>query len=257
MKKSYLYLMLFIIVIGFTTKTTKAATQADSIAVTLWCGINDSLYNASAGGVWVTGDFTAPIKHGTSDFWWHMPLDSVGKLRGDTIWYKITFHYKPGSLVDSSASTQGNSEMAHDSAFWYFSLAGSWDLGETVGAPCNIAWGVNRAIKFGTTDMSLAYFWGECPALDNGNPSVYTGINQVSNKNELSFFPNPADNIINLKNAAQVSNIKIVDITGQIVKQLKVNGQSSIDICTISNGIYLIQIEGTNGKTINSKLIKR
>jgi hypothetical protein len=64
-------------------------------------------------------------------------------------------------------------------------------------------------------------------------------------------------NIINLKNAAQVSNIKIVDITGQIVKQLKVNGQSSIDISAISNGIYLIQIKGTNGQTINSKLIKR
>ena len=167
MKKSYFILMLIFLSMGITTKTTFAATQADSISVTLWCGINKAVYDSSAGGVWVTGDFTAPIKHGNSDFWWHMRLDSIGKLNGvDSIyWYKIIFHYKPGSLVDSSKSVHGNPEMAHDSAFWYFSLAGSWSLGETVKAPCNVAWGVNRASKFGTKDTVIAFRWAQCPAL--------------------------------------------------------------------------------------------
>ncbi len=259
MKKCYLFSMLFCLVLGLATKNVNAATQADSITITLWCGINQATYDKSAGGVWVTGDFTAPIKHGNTDFWWHMPLDSIGKLNkvDSVFWYKIVFHYKPGSLADSAKSTHGNPEMAHDSAFWYFSLAGTWDLGETVGAPCNLAWGSNRALLMGAANQTLAFRWAQCPVL--ADPSLpVVGVAQLSTS-ELNIFPNPAGDVLNLKSTRTIAQISIVDLTGRTVQQVKLAGvsEANISISNLRSQLYFVKVEYTNGNVSTTKLMKR
>jgi hypothetical protein len=255
MKKSYLFSMLLFLALGFSTKTTYAAAQADSISVTLWCGINDSLYDASAGGVWVTGDFTGLIKHPGTDFWWHMPLDSIGRI-GKVAWYKIIYHYKPGSMADS-AVTMGvkQPELLHDSAFWLFALSSAWALGETVGAPCNKAWGVNRSMTFGTKDTTLAFLWGKCEVMA---APVFTSVAQLSTP-QLSIFPNPASDLVNLKNTIGMNSLKIYDMTGRLVDQIRLNGKSEISVSLkgLSSQMYMLQIQNMNGTLSTTKLFKR
>jgi hypothetical protein len=81
-----------------------------------------------------------------------------------------------------------------------------------------------------------------------------TGIEAVEGSNELSVYPIPTHDKINidLKTNSQACNLYIVNILGQEVyseKEHKIySGVKSIDLSTFHNGIYFVEVE------INSKI---
>ena len=83
------------------------------------------------------------------------------------------------------------------------------------------------------------------------------GINTTANVDSynsfenIKLYPNPVTSILNIVIADSMElpeNILIYNALGQIVKSLKVNNSSdlSVDVNSLSNGVYLIKIAGQN-----------
>jgi len=102
-----------------------------------------------------------------------------------------------------------------------------------------------------TIPNRLAYF-------DDQNFNMYPiteGVSvhdNIDSNNELFIFPNPVQSTINF--SKEVSNVKITDISGRVVKELSLTG-TSIDISNLENGIYIITGITKAGKTITRKIV--
>lgn len=65
----------------------------------------------------------------------------------------------------------------------------------------------------------------------------------VSSEENLAIFPNPSSDFITIPNLEGAVNYKIVDLSGRIVLKNKLALGESIDIQSLSNGIYLVHLE--------------
>ena len=61
-------------------------------------------------------------------------------------------------------------------------------------------------------------------------------------------YPNPAQNSLNI-DATESTTIHIVDLLGKTIYTQQLNlGANTIDICSLTNGVYMLQTE--KGETI-------
>ncbi|WP_417368945.1 T9SS type A sorting domain-containing protein [Flavobacterium beibuense] len=76
--------------------------------------------------------------------------------------------------------------------------------------------------------------------------------------NQLSIYPNPATDVINVANAQNINDINIVDLNGRIVKSAKFNGASEaqVNISDLSAGMYLMNVSSDQGTT-TKKIVKK
>lgn len=74
------------------------------------------------------------------------------------------------------------------------------------------------------------------------------------NKNNVSIYPNPVKNELNIQTDEIIKSIEIFDILGNCVHKEK-NKKQNINIEHLSKGIYLIRIQ-TEKRIINQKIIK-
>ncbi|MEI3497866.1 MAG: T9SS type A sorting domain-containing protein [Barnesiella intestinihominis] len=75
--------------------------------------------------------------------------------------------------------------------------------------------------------------------------------------NSIQIYPTQVQNTLNIQSESPVRKINIYSMTGQ--KQLEANnpGTASIDISSLSNGIYIVEIFADNGTAFKGKIIKR
>lgn len=75
---------------------------------------------------------------------------------------------------------------------------------------------------------------------------------------EISIFPNPTSNLLNIISSETISEIEIVNVMGQIVLQMDVNSDKAVcNVSNLSNGMYFIRIYGNeNGNIYTKKLTK-
>ena len=75
-------------------------------------------------------------------------------------------------------------------------------------------------------------------------PSV--GINENNDKKDIVIYPNPANNFININNLSHndIIELKLFNINGRLVKNIKTSNKNIIRINTIDliSGIYFIHI---------------
>jgi hypothetical protein len=69
----------------------------------------------------------------------------------------------------------------------------------------------------------------------------------------LKVFPNPASDLIRISGIDTIDNIRIFDMSGKIVKEVKA---SEIDVRNLSEGQYIINVYSGNN-IISRKLIKK
>ncbi|MBI9038187.1 MAG: T9SS type A sorting domain-containing protein [Bacteroidales bacterium] len=75
---------------------------------------------------------------------------------------------------------------------------------------------------------------------------IYWGIDD--NEINVSIYPNPATNTLNINSDSEVSNIKVLNYLGQTIDNIKVNGiELTVNTSTYNSGIYFIQIETEKG----------
>jgi len=102
---------------------------------------------------------------------------------------------------------------------------------------------------------------------ETGVPKIWTvNVSTSSNidfyNNKFKIYPNPSSGIFILENnyytkkSSTKLKTNIVNLTGQIIKTLLINGNDNIiDLSELKNGIYFINIETKNAKIIK-QLIK-
>jgi hypothetical protein len=81
-----------------------------------------------------------------------------------------------------------------------------------------------------------------------------TGIKQYADKNGISIYPNPASNKIFIEQVSKENLLEITlsDVYGKEI--LKKNKQNEIDVSSLVNGVYFMQIK-TNKNTSAQKII--
>ncbi len=84
-------------------------------------------------------------------------------------------------------------------------------------------------------------------------------LNKQTKAKEISIYPNPVNNVLNIFHDASVSieNIEIFDQTGELLLRQKLRNsqqQISMSVATIKTGVYLLKIILLNGTQIHSKI---
>ncbi|MBR5984585.1 MAG: choice-of-anchor J domain-containing protein [Bacteroidales bacterium] len=64
---------------------------------------------------------------------------------------------------------------------------------------------------------------------------------------EISLFPNPVTDILNITSSEEISSIEIVNVMGQIVTRMDVNSNNAVcDVNNLPNGVYVVRIHNMN-----------
>lgn len=81
-----------------------------------------------------------------------------------------------------------------------------------------------------------------------------TNDNTIAN---LSVFPNPSNNVVNVTADALISNVAIVDLNGRTVKSAKFDGvsEASVNVSDLASGIYMMTVSSDKGTT-TKKIVK-
>ncbi|MDM1061007.1 T9SS type A sorting domain-containing protein [Empedobacter falsenii] len=81
-------------------------------------------------------------------------------------------------------------------------------------------------------------------------------LNVNNDLKSLILYPNPADNIVNIKSISNIQTFTLIDFTGKILKEQKNINQKEIklNISGISKGIYIINVKNDK-ESISKKLI--
>jgi len=84
-----------------------------------------------------------------------------------------------------------------------------------------------------------------------------SSVNNIENKNNISLYPNPANNLIIIANETlkYIQNLQIFDVTGQICNSNIFDQENTIDISNLQNGIYFIKITFDDNSLITKKFI--
>jgi len=90
-----------------------------------------------------------------------------------------------------------------------------------------------------------------------GVPQIIVGMDELSDKNKFSIFPNPASDFINI-NTKEKSEIQIFNSTGQLILSQNANSiNTRLDISDFSTGVYFLNIMDEDGLIIGkSKFLK-
>lgn len=111
-----------------------------------------------------------------------------------------------------------------------------------------------------TTEYTVTGWNGKCSATSSTivNVSGTIGINGTENENSsLIIYPNPAKSTVNISCRGMEMAV-ISDINGrQIMKQVILGDNTTIDISTLHEGLYIIQILLEDGNYRVAKILKR
>lgn len=90
---------------------------------------------------------------------------------------------------------------------------------------------------------------------------INAGVTETkkSTTNKVHVFPNPAQNTISfqLEKSEIVKNYTIYNLLGDEIMVNNLVNSQSIDISSLSNGVYFFTLQNKEGKVYNSKFVKR
>lgn len=164
-----------------------------------------------------------------------------------------TFSPSSGVCVNDNVNFDGTTSVDANSYNWTFP-AGSPSSGSSTSPFPVISFGAS-----GTHAYSLVVQNACGTDTHNGTVSVNicTGVEEL-NKDVISIFPNPTNNLVNVSGIENAQTITLMDVTGKIVYT---NNNLSTDVLTIdlsnaSNGLYFMQVKTDNG-TDTYKIVKQ
>ncbi len=95
-----------------------------------------------------------------------------------------------------------------------------------------------------------------CSAISACTLVMISGTKEVELSKKISIYPNPATQwikILNL-NPEPVTQIKLINLSGQVIKEIKPNGCDNLDLSFLEQGIYMLKMD-INGLEIIKKLV--
>lgn len=113
----------------------------------------------------------------------------------------------------------------------------------------------NGSTNLGLDDLKIynrAISQTEVTNLYNNNTLSSSDFNQ--NNLAVSFYPNPANDILNIEMTNEVKSIEIYNIQGQ---KVKLANQKQINVADLASGIYMIKIQDAANAIATEKFIKQ
>jgi hypothetical protein len=92
----------------------------------------------------------------------------------------------------------------------------------------------------------------------NDDPNPITGIWENRVENEISMYPNPFTDAINMNLTRDMNSIVISNIMGQQLYKIEnvARGPINIDASALENGVYIITLTDSDNKVSSAKLLK-
>jgi hypothetical protein len=86
------------------------------------------------------------------------------------------------------------------------------------------------------------------------------GLADLSLENGISLYPNPAQNLVTIKNSnsVQLDQLAIYDVYGRLINTIDLRDMQQekiINVSDLTSGIYMLQLQ-RNGASITKRLIK-
>ena len=113
-------------------------------------------------------------------------------------------------------------------------------------------------------NSAAIYFDYNAPVITNQTLNTIqfpTGISESENKTDLTVYPNPANDVlnINLSNAKDVNTIRIYDLQGRTVQSetaMKNATSQKVNVSGLVKGLYFIVLEKANGERVTGRFVK-
>lgn len=109
--------------------------------------------------------------------------------------------------------------------------------------------------------MSSSLTNGPCGVTDTGQVEDYTvnieeklGVSDI-NKTNLSLYPNPFTNVLNISDVKGVSSISIIDASGREVKSMAPSVE--LHLSDLRAGLYIVNLKMEDGSVKTLKAIKK
>lgn len=148
----------------------------------------------------------------------------------------------------------------------------SWATGNTTAVPTTfsdtqtldtpISFSLNDnhrvAMAIGNYAPGAAGTWESVTITLNGVTTSSASVNKHQ-KLKLSVYPNPSKDVLNItcSNTAIIDSVKILDINGKIIRDIKTGGHlTQLNISDLTAGLYMVVVN-TDGKEIKEKFIKQ
>jgi hypothetical protein len=81
----------------------------------------------------------------------------------------------------------------------------------------------------------------------------------LDKENELTLFPNPAGDFIEIRSSAAINKLCLKSLNGAEIRNIHANGNNSIQISLteLSSGLYFLTVQLENGSISNYKFVKK
>ena len=78
------------------------------------------------------------------------------------------------------------------------------------------------------------------------------------NENEVSFgiYPNPAENVLNVRTNALSFEYQMINSIGQVVKSGVANGNATLNVSELNNGVYFLKVVANGNTKVEKVIIK-
>lgn len=113
----------------------------------------------------------------------------------------------------------------------------------------DFVFGANSVTAYiATSDLGVMSYVVDYDVLGTDNPQLP--------KNNIAIYPNPASSVLNItaSDNSEIKNTVIYTLAGQKVIE---TAATSINVSTLSNGIYIVKSSTSNGGSYTQKLIKQ
>jgi hypothetical protein len=82
------------------------------------------------------------------------------------------------------------------------------------------------------------------------------GIDEISKKDDVKIYPNPASNVLTIECTVQGAELKMMDVLGNEIKKEKFNNKTQIDVSDLKQGVYFLNITGLKGFIIKKIIVQ-
>lgn len=221
---------------GDTISQDWAVNVTNDDPVTITFAVDMSAQAVNEGDYWLLEDdviYVTGSYDGVEEWGWDEPGTGASILLedadGDDIW-------------------TGTLEYAKNSTFEYkYFLNTGWAGGDgfTNDHPDN-----NRTAEIGEDDITLNDTW---VAIVNKPDAINGKLFE-----NVTAYPNPFDNTLNISNIDNASIVTISDISGKEIRRIDVNSSMlKINTSDLNAGMFIVKVSAENGESATIKMLKK
>tara|TARA_Y100000815_G_scaffold184128_1_gene167899 strand:+ start:2084 stop:3238 length:1155 start_codon:yes stop_codon:yes gene_type:complete len=177
--------------------------------------------------------------------------------RGSSSRTTLTEDYEGGEWINSLLSTA----TIDEDGFVVESIDQTWDT--TNEEWVNESRNIRSKNDDGWIDTILIQTWYDITEnWEDGAKIIFSyrnslGIEKLEAAGELTVYPNPAQNILNISDSHSLRGFKIYSLNGQEIKNYKLNSSRQLDVSSLQKGMYVLSLEDGTSQTQFKKFIKK